>query len=73
MVSGAVGGLLWAGGTFSLWRPSVATSILLVGLFGSLLVASRIHSWQIAVPPWMLAESAGAAFGAHLRWRVMHR
>ena len=71
---GFVAGLVWAGSVFALLRPVTATLLLVVGIFGAMVLFTRVlDGWDVALLPWITCSFAGSVFGAHLRWMVERR
>ncbi|MDN3479239.1 MULTISPECIES: hypothetical protein [unclassified Curtobacterium] len=71
---GFVAGLIWAGSVFALLRPVIASLLLVVGIFGAMILFTRVlDGWDVALLPWITSSFAGSVFGAHLRWMVERR
>jgi len=71
---GFVAGLVWAGSVFALLRPVIASLLLVVGIFGAMILFTRVlDGWDVALLPWITSSFAGSVFGAHLRWMIERR
>jgi len=71
---GFVAGLVWAGSVFALLRPVTASLLLVVGIFGAMVLFTRVvDGWDVALLPWITSSFAGSVFGAHLRWMLERR
>jgi hypothetical protein len=71
---GFVAGLVWAVSVFALLRPVTASLLLVVGIFGAMVLFTRVlDGWDVALLPYAMCSLAGSAFGAHLRWTVERR